>query len=103
MALIDFVVNAGKKLFGTGEAAAAPGSDPDVLSKRASALENEVMSLGLPVKDVKSRVAAQVPYVKGTVPTRSDAEKVCLACGNVEGIAKVEDRLDVTNPEPAAK
>jgi nucleoid-associated protein YgaU len=103
MGLIDFVVSAGKKLFGAGDAAAAPTSDPDVLSKRASALEAEIASLGLPVKDLKIKVADQVAYVKGTVPTRADAEKVCLACGNVEGIAKVEDRLDVTNPEPEAR
>jgi len=103
MGLIDFVVNAGKKLFGAGDAAAAPTSDPDVLSKRASALESEVKALGLPVQDLKIKVADQTAYVKGKVPTRADAEKVCLACGNVEGIAKVEDRLDVTNPEPEAR
>src|SRR5262245_42215677 len=73
MGLIDFVVNAGKKLFGAGDAAAAPTNDPDVLSKRASALESEVMSLGLPVKDLKIKVAEQTAYVKGTVPTRGDA------------------------------
>ncbi len=103
MGLIDFVVNAGKKLFGADEAAAAPSNDPDVLSKRASALEAEVRSLGLPVKDLKIKVAEQVAYVKGTVETRSDAEKVCLACGNVAGIAKVEDRLEVSNPSAEAR
>jgi nucleoid-associated protein YgaU len=103
MGLIDFVVNAGKQLFGAGDAAAAPSSDPNVLSKRASALEAEVKSLGLPVEDLKIKVADQTAYVKGKVPTRADAEKVCLACGNVAGIAKVEDRLDVTTPAPEAK
>ena len=103
MGLIDFVANAGKQLFGAGDAAAAPSSDPAVLSKRASALEAEVKSLGLPVEDLKIKVADQTAYVKGKVPTRADAEKVCLACGNVAGIAKVEDRLDVTNPAPEAK
>src|SRR5262249_830479 len=103
MGLVDFGGNAGKQLFGAGEAAAAPSSDPAVLSKRASALEAEVKSLGLPVEDLKIKVADQTAYVKGKVPTRADAEKVCLACGNVAGIAKVEDRLDVTNPAPEAK
>jgi nucleoid-associated protein YgaU len=103
MGLIDFVVHAGKQLFGAGDAAAAPSSDPAVLSKRASALESEVKSLGLPVEDLKIKVADQTAYVKGKVPTRADAEKVCLACGNVAGIAKVEDRLDVTTPAPEAK
>jgi nucleoid-associated protein YgaU len=103
MGLIDFVVNAGKKLFGADEAAAAPTADPNILSKRASALEAEVKALGLPVEDLKIKVADQTAYVKGKVPTRGDAEKVCLACGNVAGIATVEDRLDVTNPAPEAR
>lgn len=33
MGLIDFVVNAGKQLFGGSQAAAAPTSDPQVLYK----------------------------------------------------------------------
>jgi nucleoid-associated protein YgaU len=103
MGLIDFVVNAGKKLFGAGDAAAAPTSDPDVLSKRAGALEAEVKSLGLPVDDLKIKVAEHTAYVKGRVKTQADREKVVLAVGNVEGIAKVEDRLEVTNPEPEAR
>ncbi len=103
MGLIDFVVSAGKKLFGVGDAAAAPSSDPDVLSKRASALEAEVRSLGLPVEDLKIKVAEHVAYVKGKVPTRAVAEKICLACGNVAGIAKVEDKLEVTTPEAESR
>jgi nucleoid-associated protein YgaU len=97
MGLIDFVVNAGKKLFGADTAAAAPSADPDVLNKRASALEAEVRSLGLPVEDLKIKVADQVAYVKGKVRTAADGEKVCLACGNVEGIAKVENRLEAAD------
>ena len=103
MGLIDFVVSAGKKLFGAGDAAAAPTSDPDALSKRATALEAEVRSLGLPVEDLKIKVADQTAYVKGKVPTQPDAERVCLAVGNVAGIAKVESRLEVTTPAEEAR
>lgn len=103
MGLIDFVVNAGKKLFGADEAAAAPTSDADALSKRARALEGEVLALGLPVEDLKIKVADQVAYVKGKVATRAVAEKVCLACGNVAGIAKVEDRLEVADGSAGSK
>src|SRR5262245_13801210 len=103
MGLIDFVRSAGEKLFGTSEAAAAPTKDEAVLSKRATALEDRVKSLGLPVDGLKIKVADDVAYVKGTVATQEGREKVVLAVGNVEGIARVEDRLEVSNPQPEAR
>jgi hypothetical protein len=96
MGLIDFVRSAGEKLFGAGEAAAAPTKDETVLSKRATALEEHVRKLGLQVDGLKIKVAEAVAYVKGTVAMQEVREKVVLAVGNVEGIASVEDRLEVT-------
>jgi nucleoid-associated protein YgaU len=103
MGLIDFVRAAGEKIFGTSEAAAAPTKDEAVLSKRAGALEDHVKQLGLQVDDLKIKVAEETAYVKGKVSTQEIREKVVLAVGNVEGIAKVEDRLEVTNPQPEAR
>jgi len=103
MGLIDFVRAAGEKIFGTSEAAASPTTDETVLSKRATALEAHVGKLGLPVEGLKIKVADDVAYVKGTVPTQAEREKIVLAVGNVAGIAKVEDRLEVTNPQPEAR
>ena len=103
MGLIDFVRSAGEKLFGTTEAAAAPTNDATVLSKRATTLEEHVKRLGLPVDGLKIKVADDVAYVKGTVATQEVREKVVLAVGNVEGIARVEDRLEVSDPQPEAR
>jgi nucleoid-associated protein YgaU len=103
MGLIDFVRSAGEKLFGATEAAAASTKDETVLSKRATTLEEHVKRLGLPVDGLKIKVADDVAYVKGTVATQEVREKVVLAVGNVEGIARVEDRLEVTNPQPEAR
>jgi len=103
MGLIDFVRAAGEKLFGTSEAAASPTTDETVLSKRATALEDHIGKLGLPVEGLKIKVADDVAYVKGKVPTQAEREKIVLAVGNVAGIAKVEDRLEVTNPQPEAR
>ena len=103
MGLIDFVRAAGEKIFGTSEAAASPTTDETVLSKRATALEEHVGQLGLPVEGLKIKVADDVAYVKGKVPTQAEREKIVLAVGNVAGIAKVEDRLEVTNPQPEAR
>jgi len=38
----------------------------------------------------------------GQVDTNSEREKIILALGNTEGIATLEDRLSVINPEPEA-
>jgi nucleoid-associated protein YgaU len=103
MGLIDFVSAAGEKVFGTSEAAAAPTKDEAVLSKRATALEDRVRTLGLAVDGLKIKVADEVAYVKGTVATQDIREKIVLAVGNVAGIARVEDRLEVTNPQPESR
>jgi len=103
MGLIDFVRSAGEKIFGSGEAAASPTKDEAVLSKRATALEQHVGKLGLPVEGLKIKVADDVAYVRGTVATQEQREKIVLVVGNVEGIAKVEDRLEVTSPQPEGR
>jgi nucleoid-associated protein YgaU len=103
MGLIDFIRSAGEKIFGTNEAAAAPTTDETVLSKRATALEDHVKGLGLPVEGLKIKVTSDVAFVKGTTDTQETREKILLAVGNVAGIARVEDRIDVTNPEPEAR
>jgi nucleoid-associated protein YgaU len=103
MGLVDFIRTAGEKIFGTSEAAAAPTTDEVVLSKRASALEEHVRGLGLAVDGLKIKVADDVAYVKGTVATQELREKVVIAVGNVAGIAKVDDRLEVKSPQPEAR
>jgi nucleoid-associated protein YgaU len=102
MGLMDFIRSAGEKVFGTGEAAAAPTTDEAVLTKRATALEEHVRGLALAVEGLKIKVAGDVAYVKGTAATQEAREKVLLAVGNVEGIARVEDRIEVAAPQPEA-
>lgn len=104
MGLIDFVMNAGEKLFGGGDAdAATPPTDEAVLSKRATTLEDHVRGLGLAADDLKIKVAGDTAVVKGKVATQEVREKIVLAIGNTAGIAKVDDRLEVTSPQPEAK
>lgn len=103
MGLIDFVLSAGEKIFGAGEAAAAPVTDETVLSKRATALEDHVRNLGLSVDDLKIKVAGDTAVVKGKAANQAIREKVVLAIGNTAGIAKVDDRIEVVTPQPEAK
>src|SRR5262245_26239257 len=98
MGLIQFVEDAGKKLFGGEEAAAA--AEPAVQSKRATALEGEVRASGLAVDGLKIKVADRTAHVRGRVANQEVREKVVLVVGNITGIAAVDDELEVTTPQP---
>ena len=41
--------------------------------------------------------------VKGEVQTQADREKIILAVGNVDHVAKVDDQLSVATPAPESK
>jgi nucleoid-associated protein YgaU len=40
--------------------------------------------------------------VSGVAPDQATKEKIALCCGNVHSVAKVDDRLTVAQPAPAA-
>jgi nucleoid-associated protein YgaU len=100
MGLIEFIRDAGQKVFGAEAAAATPTADPVVQSKRATALEEHVKKLGLPVENLKIKMADATAHVRGKVPDQATREKVILAIGNTAGIAGVDDGLEVTTKEP---
>ena len=83
MGLFSFVKNAGKKLWGSNEANAAEAiakevGDPDLKDK------------------LKVEVVGDSVKIHGEVPTQEMNEKVIVAAGNVEGVAKVEEDLTTT-------
>ncbi|HEY1609154.1 MAG TPA: peptidoglycan-binding protein LysM, partial [Paraburkholderia sp.] len=41
--------------------------------------------------------------VSGTAPDQATKEKILVAAGNVQDVEKVDDRLSVKNPAPAAQ
>ena len=75
MGLLNFVKNAGKKLFG-GEAEAA---SEDTLKK-------EIEDLGLDHKGLDIKVEGDSVKVSGKAMDQETKEKVLIALGNVEGI-----------------
>ena len=111
MGLFSFLKNAGSKIFGGGkEAAPAAAAEPSTQERveqanklRAMALRGVVESLNLPIQDLEIQVNADHVVVGGQVESQADREKVILAVGNVDGIATVEDKIEVVNPEPEAK
>ncbi len=99
MGLFDFVKEAGAKLFGIGETKAEKAEQAIV---KADALVSQVKAFGLSVENLRIEVNDDVATVFGTVPSQGEKEKVVLLVGNVNGIAKVDDRLEVVAPEPPA-
>lgn len=68
----------------------------------AAAIVQHVQGLGLEVADLSVRVDGDVATVSGKVASQETREKVVLTAGNVQGIAQVDDRLEVETPEPEA-
>ena len=114
MGLMSFIKEAGEKLFGKGEAkaaqaAAAAAPTPEnvaALNKAAgNAIVTYIEAQGLAVDglDVAFDGASSTVTVAGSVADQATKEKVLLCCGNVAGVAGVNDMLVVSTPEPQAQ
>jgi nucleoid-associated protein YgaU len=113
MGLFDFVKNAGAKIFGQDEKPAVEvgtANDPATVAKakelaarrRAAGLVQVIEKTGIKVSDLAVKVDGDTATVSGTAASQADREKVVLAVGNTHGIARVDDRIEVSNPEPEA-
>jgi nucleoid-associated protein YgaU len=114
MGLMSFMKEAGEKLFGTGAAkaatvAAASTPSPEnvaALSRAAGdAIATYIGTQGLAVEglDVGFDGASSTVTVSGVVADQATKEKVLLCCGNVAGVAAVNDMLVVNTPAPEAR
>jgi len=94
MGLFDFVKDAGESLlekFGSDQ-----GADSEAVSKR-------IQDLGLSVDGLKVEVDGGKAVVTGTAASQAEREKAVLAAGNTQGVAQVDDRIEVATPEPESK
>lgn len=113
MGLMSFIKEAGEKLFGSAKAApVAPAAAPptpeqvQALSQQASAaIVKYIDAQGLPGSslDLSFDAATSTVTVAGTLPDQATKEKVLLCCGNVAGVAAVNDLLTVREPQPESK
>lgn len=107
MAIWDFVKDAGKSVFGKAEAAtpakpaaaAKTDSAGDDTRRKVEALKAELRALKLDSDDVHLTLKGDLVKVESRGADRETMEKLILAVGNIEGIAKVEASLP---DEPAA-
>lgn len=107
MGLFSFIKNVGSKVFDKKKEASAGSqvgpSAADVARFREGQLKNAVIDLGIHVDRFAVAFDEDQVTAYGEVGTQPEREKVILALGNVEGVGCVDDRMDVTNPEPEAK
>ena len=106
MGLFDFILGKGKKL-DVPEPAPQPQATPEAFqrakdARRAEGLQQLVAGLGLEVDALAIEVAGAKATIHGKAPSQAVREKVILAVGNVEGIAQVDDQMEVAASEPPA-
>ena len=115
MGLIDFVRDAGEKLFGRGKAQAAmkdadanPADQAKVQAANAAAGDaildyiksQNLSATGLTVT-FDGGTATTTVY--GVAPDQATREKIVLAAGNVAGVAQVKDMMSVDQSGPEAQ
>ena len=114
MGLIDFVKDAGEKLFGRGQARAAMAeakTDPDNAAKlqaanaaAADAIVDYIKSQQLSATGLTVTFdgATSTVSVYGVAPDQATKEKIALCCGNVAGVGKVNNMMSVDQSAPEA-
>jgi len=71
-------------------------------ARKADELEDYLEQLGLG-NDIDVRFDDGVVYLSGEVEDQQTLERVVLAVGNVEGVEKVDEELEVAAPSDAAR
>ena len=104
MGLFSFLKDAGAKLFGHKKVEAAAPSAEEIKANKEAELTKIVSDLGLAITDfsVVFEDATDTVTVFGKTETNEIREKVILAVGNVEGVAVVDDNIEVAYPEEEA-
>jgi len=97
MGLLDFVKDAGEKIFRFG----GP-SEQETNQAKAKLLREQVNAFGLKVDSFNVDYDDGVATLKGATPSQQEKEKVVLLVGNTQGVARVDDQLVVEKPEPQA-
>lgn len=112
MGLMDFMKDAGEKLFGRGkaqaamtEAKAAPTDQAKVDAANAAAADAitdyiKSQNLSATGLTVTYDGATSTVSVFGVAPDQATKEKIALCCGNVAGVAKVNNMMSVDQSAP---
>jgi len=100
MGLFTFIKDAGAKIFG-GKTSSEKEAENE--AGKAQKIAELVHGLGLEITEFTVSVDDDKATLKGFANTQAAREKAILAAGNVEGIASVEDHINVADAAPEAK
>jgi nucleoid-associated protein YgaU len=113
MGMLSFIKEAGEKLFGKGQAQtamAAAQADPASADKKkaandaaADAILAYIDSQGLKATGLTVTYDGSAATVYGIADSQAIREKIILCCGNVQGVASVNDQMTVVQSEPEAQ
>jgi len=113
MGMLSFIKEAGEKLFGKGPAQAAmtaAQADPSSAEKTkaandaaADAILAYIEAQGLKATGLLVTFDGSTATVYGVADTQATKEKIVLCCGNVQGVAAVNDQMTVDQSEPEAQ
>ncbi len=101
MGLFSFIKDAGAKLFGHKEEETK--SIQELNFEKAQKLMANINAEGLPVEDLNVIIDGDRALVFGTTPDQRTKEMVILMVGNTEGVAEVDDRMEVKSEEPESR
>lgn len=113
MGLFSFIKDAGAKIFGSkkraeeeaAKKAAAENAAHELAEQKQDEYEerkgSELESLvnvtwGLGIQNLQVEVDDDTATIYGSTDSRANKEKAVLVCGNVAGIATVDDRIEYT-------
>lgn len=109
MGLLDFIKDAGAKIFGDDDekkVAAQPPSPEEIrarlAARRSRAIQRRLEEAGLDADGVTVEADGDRVTLTGSVADQEAREKIVLAAGNIAGVATVDDQLTVENPQPEA-
>lgn len=99
MGIFDFIKDVGEKLTGRDD-----DERDEALEERSkgNSLMRHVTGLGLEVENLRVDYDDGTATVSGQAADQATRERVVLAVGNTEGVARVDDRMTVAEPEPQA-
>lgn len=107
MGLFDFVKGIGKKNQARVEPASTPAATPQepTAQQIANQLLAHVQQLGLGVQGlvINYNSTTDLATIQGKVKSQADKEKIVLAVGNIDHVAKVDDQMTVEVPEPESQ
>ena len=103
MGFIDFIKGAGAKIFGSDPSAEEQAEKKAAADTKAGdALENLVRKMQIPIDNLDVKYSMGTATISGKAEKQEIAEKAVLAVGNVNGIGRVDNQIEVINTEPEA-